>query len=311
MSNPMFVWFAEPASAAELLRTTVELDLAGVDAVVLPAPHAGGPDPMLLASAATRRAPRLGLIAELSPWTQPPFLTARALNTLDALSGGRAGWLVSDAIPGVTGIDDSGRWFPSGSSPAERREALADYLAATSALWNSWEPDSIVADVESGRYVDAAKVHPVHYRGPYYSTRGPLNAPRAPQGRPVRMARFDIACPAAALADVLVVESESDVAPARRHASRVLLIVRPVKGELHAMPATAADGYAIVGVSRADGVGRALDGLRPSLPRATAGGLLRDRLRLPEESFAYLVDPLTLIGEDLSQAAVSREVDAR
>ena len=33
-------------------------------------------------------------------------------------------------------------------------------------------------------FADGAKVHPVNFEGKYYRCRGPLNAPRSPQGRP-------------------------------------------------------------------------------------------------------------------------------
>src|SRR5438067_11859359 len=33
-------------------------------------------------------------------------------------------------------------------------------------------------------FADGAKVHPVNHIGKYFCCRGPLNAPRSPQGRP-------------------------------------------------------------------------------------------------------------------------------
>ncbi|NQX10885.1 LLM class flavin-dependent oxidoreductase [Microbacteriaceae bacterium VKM Ac-2855] len=281
------MWLAEPASARDTLTTITELDAAGVDAVILPGEADGAADALLLASAATRRAPRIGLVPALSPWSQPPFHTARALNTLDALSSGRAGWFVDERPLDGGGSDDSGRWFAHRASAAERVDALADYLAATAALWNSWEPDSLIADVASGRYVDADRVHVPHYRGEYYAARGPLNAPRGPQGRPVRFAEG----PVTECADVLIVSSETEVDAARAAGSRVLL--RLDGDAVLAPPPTAGDGYAFAGISRGPRYGAVLHGVIPELldgaaPRA---GLLRERFALPEESFAFVLAP--------------------
>ncbi len=50
-------------------------------------------------------------------------------------------------------------------------------------LWESWEPDALVVDKESGIFADPAKVHYVDYAGKWIKTRGPLTVPLAgPQG---------------------------------------------------------------------------------------------------------------------------------
>ena len=52
-------------------------------------------------------------------------------------------------------------------------------------LWDSWEPDAIIADKESGIYADPAKVHVVHHEGKYYRCHGRHFCAPSPQGRPV------------------------------------------------------------------------------------------------------------------------------
>jgi alkanesulfonate monooxygenase SsuD/methylene tetrahydromethanopterin reductase-like flavin-dependent oxidoreductase (luciferase family) len=42
-----------------------------------------------------------------------------------------------------------------------------------------------LADVNSGRFADAAKVHTIDFMGRFYKSRGPLNLYAGPQGRPV------------------------------------------------------------------------------------------------------------------------------
>ncbi|MGW0024416.1 LLM class flavin-dependent oxidoreductase [Rhodococcus sp. NPDC003383] len=283
-TSPVVVWFLEPGNAATMLRTIVQLDLAGADAVVLPG-SADCPEALLLAAAASRRAPRIGVVAEISPWSQPPFLTARALGTLDALTRGRAGWFVSGHDTGTVSTDDSGRWFAGTATETERQDALADYLAATAALGNSWEPDALIADVPSGRYVDADCVHVTNYHGPYFSTRGPLNAPRPPQGRAVRFAEYREGTAESDVADVLVVRCEEDIRAARASADCVLL---RVAGEAAvAPPVTSADGYAFSAVSGRL-IGQVLHETLPALVPTPRGGLLRDRFGLSASDFEFV-----------------------
>jgi alkanesulfonate monooxygenase SsuD/methylene tetrahydromethanopterin reductase-like flavin-dependent oxidoreductase (luciferase family) len=52
-------------------------------------------------------------------------------------------------------------------------------------LWDSWEPGALVADEDTGVYVDHTKVHLVNFEGEFYKCRGPLNTLPGPQHRPV------------------------------------------------------------------------------------------------------------------------------
>ncbi|MCM0621965.1 LLM class flavin-dependent oxidoreductase [Nocardioides bruguierae] len=271
---PLVVWFATTDSTARLGRLVLELDAAGVDAVVLPGD--GSVDPVLLAGFTTRTATRIGLVASLSPWVQPPFLAARALNTLDALSRGRAGWFLDTTAPTGRSGDDSGRWTPYDAAEAELVAARADYLAATEALWGSWEEGAIVADVATGRYVDAGKVHVPDHRGPYFASRGPLNAPPGPQGRPTLLACFAPGADVPAGVDVLVVTDEAHVAAAREHTATVLLAVGGASDA--SLPATTADGYAVRDVAYGSDSAAWLHGPLADLAETPRGGLLRDRL---------------------------------
>ncbi len=139
-------------------------------------------DPAVLAPfliAATRR---LGVVTTLATFEYHPFLLARLTNTLDHVSDGRAGWNL------VTGSNDGGAQnygLKGQYQHDERYEMADDYCEAVTRLWDSWEPDAMVIDQERAIFADPAKVHPVHYQGKYFSTRGPLSAPRSPQGHPV------------------------------------------------------------------------------------------------------------------------------
>jgi FMN-dependent oxidoreductase (nitrilotriacetate monooxygenase family) len=72
-----------------------------------------------------------------------------------------------------------------GQPPHDGRYELADEFAdLVTKLWDAWEPDAVVIDRDTPMFADGAKVHPVNHVGKYFRCRGPLNAPRSPQGRP-------------------------------------------------------------------------------------------------------------------------------
>ncbi|OAB44931.1 LLM class flavin-dependent oxidoreductase [Paenibacillus antarcticus] len=52
-------------------------------------------------------------------------------------------------------------------------------------LWDSYEEDAFIRDKERGEYFNPNKMHPINYRGNYFSVNGPLNLSRSIQGRPL------------------------------------------------------------------------------------------------------------------------------
>jgi len=139
-------------------------------------------DPAVLAPFMMQATQRIGIITTLSTTEYNPFLLARLTNTLDHVSDGRAGWNL------VTGSNDGGaqnfgheRQFPHD----ERYEMADEFIDVVQKLWDSWEADAMVIDQEKEIFADPAKVHPVFHKGKYFSSRGPLSAPRSPQGHPV------------------------------------------------------------------------------------------------------------------------------
>lgn len=138
-------------------------------------------DPIPLMGAMAARTSRIGLAATISTTFTHPYTVARALSSLDHISNGRIGWNVvtswSDLAAKNYGIDE----IP----PRDVRYDMADeYLAACMALWSTWDQDARYADRTGGRFADPSKVRPAHFKGKYFSTRGPLNIPPSPQGRP-------------------------------------------------------------------------------------------------------------------------------
>jgi len=139
-------------------------------------------DPAVLASFMIQATKHLGIVTTCSTTEYPPYLLARLMNTLDHVSEGRAGWNL------VTGSNDGGaqNYSLDRQYPHDERYDMADeHVDIVTRLWESWEPDAMIVDPEKEIFADPSKVSPIHYEGKYFKVRGPLCAPRSPQGRPV------------------------------------------------------------------------------------------------------------------------------
>jgi FMN-dependent oxidoreductase (nitrilotriacetate monooxygenase family) len=138
------------------------------------------PVPILGALAATTS--RIGLGATRSTTYDQPYNLAREFATLDHLSKGRAAWNV------VTSMNDSEAMnfgLESHLSHDQRYDRAEEFMELIFKLWGSWEDGALVLDRAKGIYADPAKVHYIDHAGTYFKSRGPLNIPRGPQGRPV------------------------------------------------------------------------------------------------------------------------------
>jgi hypothetical protein len=139
-------------------------------------------DPSVLAPFMIQATQRIGIITTLSTTEYNPFMLARLTNTLDHVSDGRSGWNL------VTGSNDGGaqNYGRDSQFPHDERYEMADeYVGLVQKLWDSWDADAMVIDREAEIFADPAKVRPVFHEGKYFKCRGPLSAPRAPQGHPV------------------------------------------------------------------------------------------------------------------------------
>ncbi len=139
-------------------------------------------DPSPLAALISAGTRNLGVVATFSTLAYPPFMLARLCSTLDHIAGGRFGWNIvtsgEDAAAQNFGMDR----LP----PRDQRYDMADeYVALVRALFNSWDPDAVVMDRETGTYADFRKIRPINFEGKFFKVRGPLNTVRSPQGRPV------------------------------------------------------------------------------------------------------------------------------
>lgn len=139
-------------------------------------------EPITLLTALATVTDRIGLISTASTTFYEPYNLARLFASLDRISDGRAGWNIV-----TTFSEDAARNFGLDAVPTneERYGRAQEFIDVVTKLWDSWEDDAVVADKPSGEYVDVSKIHSIDHVGAHLRVKGPFNAPRSPQGRPV------------------------------------------------------------------------------------------------------------------------------
>ena len=139
-------------------------------------------DPLPLVPLLTQATRHLGIVPTISTSFYPPYLLARLIATLDLMSKGRVGcnFVTSTAERAAQNFG-----LETHLEHDLRYEMADEFVDLVTKLWASWEPDAIVMDREAGVFADHTKVHAVNFKGRFFSSRGPLNTARPPQGRPV------------------------------------------------------------------------------------------------------------------------------
>ncbi|MGW4479590.1 LLM class flavin-dependent oxidoreductase [Rhodococcus triatomae] len=194
-------------------------------------------DAHLVAAYVAPRTHGLGLIPTVTTTHTEPFHVSKALATLDHTSRGRAGWQVKVSPSAqeaahfgrrdVPGLDKRDREaLATGALPAfvaELFDEAAEVADVVRLLWDSWEDDAEIREVQTRRFIDRDKLHHVDFEGRFFSVRGPSITPRSPQGQPVvtALAHRDIAYELAARAADLVF-----VTPSPSNGPEVLAEVR-------------------------------------------------------------------------------------
>ena len=139
-------------------------------------------DPMVVLSAVAATTRHLGLGCTISTTYAEPYAVARALATLDHLSGGRAAWNI------VTSFQEAEARNYSRAAHADRGERYAradEFMEVVCKLWDSWQDGALVRDKATPLFADPDKVHAIDHQGRWFNVQGPLNVSRPPQGRPV------------------------------------------------------------------------------------------------------------------------------
>ena len=124
----------------------------------------------------------MGIIGTASTSFYPPFLAARLFRTLDHLTEGRVGLNLVTSSPHAAAQN----YGHDKHFEHDLRYKMADeWMTLVGQLWDSWDPDAVILDEDSGYFADPAKVRHVNFAGEFFKSRGPLNTVPSPQQRPV------------------------------------------------------------------------------------------------------------------------------
>ncbi|MFH0297045.1 LLM class flavin-dependent oxidoreductase [Bradyrhizobium sp. 31Argb] len=171
-----FMFFADRLAIADRYGASHETGIRHADQ------DATRMDPVPILGAIAAVTSRIGLGATRSTTYDAPYNIAREFATLDHISAGRAAWNV------VTSMND-GEALNYGDVPHlghdDRYDRGDEFMEVAFGLWDSWDKDALLLDRENGIYADPGKVHYLNHKGRWFQSRGPLNIPRSPQGRPV------------------------------------------------------------------------------------------------------------------------------
>jgi FMN-dependent oxidoreductase (nitrilotriacetate monooxygenase family) len=139
-------------------------------------------EPLTILSALAGATSRIGLVATVTATYTEPFNLARQFSSLDHISGGRAGWnVVTSWLDGT-----AANFSKTKHLEHDVRYRLAgEHLDVVQGLWDSWEDGALIADKETGVFVDPDRLHALNHRGEFFQVQGPLNIKRSPQGQPV------------------------------------------------------------------------------------------------------------------------------
>jgi alkanesulfonate monooxygenase SsuD/methylene tetrahydromethanopterin reductase-like flavin-dependent oxidoreductase (luciferase family) len=136
-------------------------------------------DPVVLIAALAECSSRIGLGAAIALDHAEPFNIARSFAAIDRLTAGRSAWV---AATGTARLGDFGH--SPARTIAEREGRAVELISVVRKLWDSWEDEAILIDKQAGHFSNPDRVHRIDHAGPFFSVRGPLNAPRPLQGNP-------------------------------------------------------------------------------------------------------------------------------
>lgn len=152
-------------------------------------------DAVLIAARVAPRTRHIGLVPTAVVTHTEPFHLSKAIATLDYVSSGRAGIRVQLAAQQEAAAHFGRRDIPpiarrTLTDPAvaavvdELFSEAADYVEVLRRLWDSWQDDAEIRDVETGRFIDRDRLHYIDFVGAHFSVKGPSITPRPPQGQP-------------------------------------------------------------------------------------------------------------------------------
>ena len=138
-------------------------------------------DPLCLIPYLAAKTEKLGFGATMSTTFYPPYMLARKLATLDHVTKGRIGWNIVSSI-----AKGEARNFGMEDLPPhdERYDRADEYMEVCHQLWNSWDDDALLMDMENGIFADPNKIHKINFEGKWHKVQGPLTVIPSPQRSP-------------------------------------------------------------------------------------------------------------------------------
>src|SRR5581483_4598434 len=99
-------------------------------------PTSPGIDPVVLAAALAARTEHIGLVATVSTTFNEPYNVARAIASLDHVSGGRAAWNVVTTYDEMAALNFGMAQLPP---KPQRYERATEFVEVVLKLWESWD----------------------------------------------------------------------------------------------------------------------------------------------------------------------------
>lgn len=127
-------------------------------------------EPLTLLSALAVSTNHIGLVGTVSTSYSEPFTVARQFASLDHISNGRAGWNVVTTPLESTALNYN-KTIDQHPSHAERYQIAEEYLEVTKGLWDSWDDDAFIADVENDVFLIQQSYTPYNIREILFGTR--------------------------------------------------------------------------------------------------------------------------------------------
>ena len=138
--------------------------------------------PSVLLATLAAHTKHIGLVSTIPALYGNPATIAREIASLDQVSKGRAAWNLitsqGDEVLRIFGLD-------AALSQAEKYEKAEEFVSIVTQLWDSLPREALVANKDSGIYIDKAKTRPIDYQGAYYRSAGLLSVPGYDGARPV------------------------------------------------------------------------------------------------------------------------------
>lgn len=183
----------DPHSDTEVIKATaLEAERAGLDYIFFGDWLATGPDlefrdpylaariePLSTVAFLAGVTSRIGLIATVNATYSDVYTLARISASVDRLSSGRLGLnIVTGAEPRAAANHGRDAHWDN----EQRYDSAKELIDALRLLWDSWGDGALVADQDSGIYLDPSKLHRADFPGVHHPVAGPLNVLRPVQG---------------------------------------------------------------------------------------------------------------------------------